>query len=103
MEKIIILPELAYKLTDLINRLYKDEYFGFMDSARDYVSIIFDFIYTIPDQHRKRTKNPALGFWYCKYKHNHNTTWYITFDLEDDIFLIKDITNNHTEEYLEII
>ena len=74
-----------------------------MDSAKEYVRIIFDFIYTIPDQHRKRTKNSKLGFWYCKYKHNHNTTWYITFDLEDDIFLIKDITNNHTEEYLDVI
>jgi hypothetical protein len=36
---------------------------------------------------------------YCKYKPNRNTTWYVFFDVENDVYLIKNIVNNHSKDY----
>lgn len=92
-------PELAYELNKLIQILYKDEYFGFIESAQEYVDSIIDFIYTIPNSRKKKTKNNIYGNFYCTYKYNHKTSWYIFFDNEDNIFLATFITNNHTALY----
>ncbi len=103
MEKIVILPELESKLFDLVFILYDKEYFGFVESALAYVDKIVDFMYTIPIIRHKKTKNNKYGTFYCSYKSNPSTTWFISFDFEDDTYLIKNITNNHTKEYLQII
>lgn len=103
MEKIVILPELENKLFDLIFTLYNKEYFGFVESAIAYVDNILDFINTIPNRKHKKTKNSKYGPYYCSYKSNSTTTWFICFNFEDDVYLIKNITNNHSEEYTLVI
>jgi hypothetical protein len=99
MEEIIIETRLHNELDELIQKLYDKEYFGFLLSAEDYINKIYDFINTIPTQKRKLTQNKRYGKYYCKYKHNSKTTWYIVFDLEDDVYLISFITNNHSPNY----
>ena len=99
MEKVTMLPSLAHALNELIQTLYEEEYFGFIESAQEYIDKIIDFIYTIPTQRQRLTKNKIYGNYYCTYKHNNKTSWYIFFDKEDDIFLATFITNNHTSLY----
>jgi hypothetical protein len=99
MEKIIILPALENKLFHLVFILHDKEYFGFAESALAYVDNIIDFIYTIPRLKHKKTKNSKYGSYYCSHKANSTTTWFICFDFEDDLYLIKNITNNHSEDY----
>ena len=99
MEEIILLPEVVKKLNELINTLYDQEYFSFIENSFSYVDSIYDFIYTIPTLPFKETGNQKFGKFYCSYKVNRNTTWYITFDKKDERYIVKYITNNHAEEY----
>jgi hypothetical protein len=101
MEQIILSREIIIALEELVDILLKDEYYSFLDSAEDYVNKIYDFIYSIPNQPCKQTKNNFLGAFYCSYKYSNRTTWYITFNKEDEIYLIKNIANNHSKEYAE--
>ena len=103
MEKVIITEEASDFLDELIAFLFEEEYFGFMTSSIKYVNNIYDFIYTIPTLKKKNTRNNKYGNWYCSYKHNTKTTWYITFDVEDGIYLVTHITNNHTADYPKYI
>jgi hypothetical protein len=96
MEKIIIETRLHDELDELIQKLYDKEYVGFLPTAEDYINKIYDFINTIPNQKSKLTQNNRYGKYYCKYKHNSKTSWYIVFDIEDDVYLI---TNNHSQNY----
>lgn len=103
MEKIVVTNLVKEKLDELIKLLYEEEYFGFKQSAEDYVHYIVEFIYAVPTLGRKNTKNKLYGSFYCTYKHSHNTSWYITFDVEDEVYLIKNIANNHSRDYAEFI
>lgn len=103
MEKIIVSNLVKEKLDELIKILYKEEYFGFKQSAEDYVHNIIEFIYAVPTLRRKNTKDINYGTFYCTYKHSYNTSWYITFDVEDETYLIKNIANNHSRDYAEFI
>jgi hypothetical protein len=97
--EVIIKPEVVDYLTELINVLYKEEYFGFFESSLEYVDKIIDFIFEIPQAKPKLTKKNRFGNYYCTYKPNKNTSWYIVFDVEDNIYLVKLITNNHSSYY----
>lgn len=103
MEKIIYTSLFIEIVKELSVKLFEDEYFGFVEDAENYVNNILDFVNTIPALKQKRTSNNKHGLYYCKYKHNHKTTWYITFDVEEDIYLIRYITNNHSEDYPRFI
>ena len=98
-------PDVVRFLDDLINELYKKEYFGFIESAEKYVSDIYK---AIPDRIKKTThkKTPNnikyLGSNYIFYKANARTTWYVFFEKQDAIFLITGIMNNHCEEAKEL-
>jgi hypothetical protein len=83
--------------------LYDKEYFGFFESSIEYADKILNFILEIPNQKSKLTKNKRYGEYYCRYKHNSKTSWYIFFDIEDDIYLVKFVTNNHTSYYASYI
>ncbi len=99
MEKIIFTRQVESQLEELVMKLYYNDYFGFLVDANNYVHNIKNFIETIPTLKPRFTLNKEYGTFYCKYKHNYKTTWYIGFDREDDIYLIKFITNNHSAEY----
>ena len=77
MEKVIISAFVYNKLRDLIEIMYDKEYFGFKMSAVDYVKTLMDFMYTIPDQKHRKANDTKYGPYYCRYRHNYKTTWYI--------------------------
>jgi hypothetical protein len=88
MEEVIVLPELEDKIFKLVFTLYHEEYFGFLETTYEYIDKIVDFIYTIPKQQYKTTYNKKLGTYYCSFKANRNTTWYITFDKEEEKYIV---------------
>ncbi len=99
MEKIIITPLVYDKVDEIIMVLYKDEYCGFIDTAKSYGDAILNFIITIPQQKRKLTINPRFGKYYCRYRHDKGTVYYITFDIDNGDYFIQNIISNHTSEY----
>ncbi|MCD0467939.1 hypothetical protein [Flavobacterium sp. ENC] len=92
-------------LDDLIITLYKKEYFGFIESAEEYVSNIYD---AVPERIKKapHKKTPEtlryLGSNYIFYKSSSKTTWYIFFEKRDKNYLITGITNNYCKEAKEL-
>jgi hypothetical protein len=103
MEKIKIENRVYAELTDLIDILYAEDYFGFLISTEEYVINIFNFIYTIPTLKYKPTYKNLFCSFYVSYKANKNTTWYIMFDIKNDIYLVSFITNNHSYNYPRLI
>jgi hypothetical protein len=99
VEKVIISSYADNKLLELVDILYECEYFGFRVDAKNYVDEMYDFIYTIPTLKYKTATNQTRGTFYCKYKPNRNTTWYVFFDVKNETYLIKNIVNNHSKDY----
>ena len=88
-------------LDELIEVLYKKEYFGFIESAEIYVSRIYDFVEeNIQNFPKRKTplKLKRFGNNYIFFKINLRTTWYIFFEEQNNIFLITYILNNHCAE-----
>ena len=99
--KVIITPKVIDYLDDLVRVLYKEEYFGFIESAEGYVIKIYDAIdENIKLSPHKLTpqKLKYLGSNYIFYKVNNRTTWYIFFEKKNHNFLVTGIINNHCEE-----
>ncbi|MBP4136616.1 hypothetical protein [Flavobacterium geliluteum] len=98
-------PDVIRYLDDLVRVLYKKEYFGFVESAEEYVSAIYD---VIPERVKKipHKKSPHslqyLGSQYVFYKTNTRTTWYIFFEKRDQNYLITGIINNYCIEAKEL-
>lgn len=88
-------------LDDLVFILFKEEYFGFMQSSYDYVDKIIDYINnnitTFPSK-KTPTELKNFGSKYIFYKSNQRTTWYIFFESKNNNFLITNIINSHCEE-----
>ena len=87
---------------ELITTLFEQGYFGYIDSAFQYVSDLKNYIemyifvlpsYTAPRYFDKYQK----GMKYITYQANKQTTWYIFFKQNGNRFLICHITNNHFE------
>src|SRR5690606_5677419 len=98
--KVIFRRNVSDYLDELIFVLYENEYFGFKESAKDYVQKIYDFIeYNLPIFPAKQTpeKLSSLGSEYIFYKANQNTTWYIFFERSDNRFMVTFITNSHSD------
>ncbi|SHF80693.1 hypothetical protein [Flavobacterium defluvii] len=102
---IIYTPEVIRYLDDLVITLYKEEYFGFIESAEEYVSNIY---YAVSERINKfsQKKTPHLmqylGSNYIFYKSNTRTTWYIFFEKRNQNYLITGILNNYSEEVKEL-
>jgi hypothetical protein len=103
MGQVIISNRVRVKLKNLVDILYKKEYFGFRDSAKKYVSEIEDTIYSIPDLKHSKTKNPKVGMYFVRHKPNSKTTYYICFNTKDDRYLVKTIITNHEKDYKKIM
>ncbi len=103
MEKIKIDTLVKHKLIELVDILYYEEYFGFRKDAIEYVKDIYRFIYSIPKQRHKKAKNSEFGYFYCQYKYNRQTTYYIFFDKEADLYFVRHITNNHSADYPNLV
>jgi hypothetical protein len=103
MEQIIIFEKVRTQLKNINKKLHSKKYFGSKELATAYVVDIIEFINSIPTATRKHAKNPKHGTYYCTYKHNSKTSWYISFDIEGDQYNIKNITNNHSADYPRFI
>lgn len=101
MEKTIIYsPEVKIYFIELIDVLFEKEYFGFPESAEEYVNKIREFIeqkigfYPPKNTHLELLK---FGEKYIRYESNSNTSWYIFYSQIDHTYFIKLISNNHSE------
>lgn len=103
--EVIFTSDVIRYLDDLVVVLYKKEYFGFLESAEEYVSAIYD---AVPERIKKTTskKTPIvlqyLGSYYIFYKTNSRTTWYIFFEKSNQNYLITGILNNYCIEAKEL-
>lgn len=98
MEEIIINDDVIIFLKELVYKLYTKEYFGFVDSAEDYVNNISDFVFAeLPNvKHRKTPKElQKYGDYYTMYRANKRTAWYVFFNKKGNRYVIEYITNNH--------
>ena len=103
--KVVFTPKVIADLDNLVQILYKKEYFGFIESAEEYVSRIYDATYERCQLgiHKIAPKNIShLGTYYIFYKSNKRTTWYIFFEKKASAILITGISNNHCEEAKEL-
>ena len=94
---------------ELIDILYQEEYFGFLDEAKEYVSKIEQYFTTaIPKLHQLGLTKKAMPY-FTKYGENlfftayrktkSRTTWYAFYEIFDKrYFKVVHIINNHTEE-----
>lgn len=87
-------------LNELVTLLYLQGYFGMKDSAYAYVNWLIERIKK--DIHTKPAKKAPEYFSkygknlsYISIKKNTQTTWYVFFNHEDDLFYIRYISNNH--------
>jgi hypothetical protein len=92
-------------LDELTFALYEKGYVGFYDSACEYVDRMVDDISS--NIHIKLCKKAPPHFnkygknmFYVSYQPNNQTTWYIFFNVNDDRYLIRFITNNHVSGHL---
>jgi len=102
---VIILPEVLDYLDDLVITLYKKDYFGFLETASNYVKeLLVDIKINLPTKQHK----PAHAYFdkygkdmeYATFKKNKRTTWFVFFEIYEDngeiIYLVRYIANNHT-------
>ena len=98
--KIIYHKQVVIYLNELVDVLYEQNYFGFKESTYDYVDWIFDRVErnihtvpskTAPEYFSKYGNNLS----YISLKRNSQTTWYVFFNREADLFQVRFISNNH--------
>lgn len=104
MEEIIISYRVRNFLRELITILYQEEYFGFLESAEEYVNNLIDEILqlSLKTHHHTPEQLKKYGSYYVKIKGSKRTMWYVFFEKHENRYLIEFITNNHTplSEYL---
>jgi len=105
--KVIYTETAKLYLKELIKILYQKDYFGYYESAREYVlslrkdmetTIHIKQKYDVPFYFRRYGKN----LYYVCYPKNKHTTWYFFFTYHPDsnIYFIRYITNNHVAGHL---
>ncbi len=89
-------------LIKTIKILFEKNYFGFRESAIQYVDKIILYIEERVKNKNYKTLSPddlkSKGTYYIKYEANKTTTWYILFDQFKENYYINYIFNNHQEE-----
>lgn len=98
--KVIFSRDVIIYLTEIIKVLYMGDYFGFQESAIKYVDELAKDIETTIDKKQKKEAPPYFckygkSLYYVSYRKNKNTQWYVFFNLEDNIYYIRYIGNNH--------
>lgn len=103
--EIIFTSHVINYLDNLVRVLYKKEYFGFVETAEEYVIKIYDAVSDniLLSSHKKTPKSlQYLGSKYIFYNSNKRTTWYIFFEKRENNFLVTGILNNHCKEAKEL-
>ncbi|HKL90533.1 MAG TPA: hypothetical protein VJ880_05080 [Allomuricauda sp.] len=77
-QKIIVTDDVVAYLDELVKVLYEKEYFGFIDSAINYVVNVYGFIETIPREIHKKSPVALVkyGTYYSFFNTCSCTTWY---------------------------
>ena len=103
--KVVALQSVISYLNNLVLILYEKEYFGFMESARNYVGeLLRDITINLPTKlHKPAPKHfdkYGKNMEYAIFRKNKQTTWYVFFRVYqkygEDIYQIRYIANNHT-------
>ncbi|MDR2906575.1 MAG: hypothetical protein LBU91_01110 [Bacteroidales bacterium] len=103
--RVLATPEVKQYLNNLIFILHKKEYFGFRESAREYViELIKNITGSLPRHSYKSAPEYfdryGKDMHYATFKKNKQTSWYVFFtkylDNGETIYLIRYIANNHT-------
>ena len=102
--KVLFSPLVRSCFHELEEILYEKEYFGFEDSAIQYVrELIFEIRDTLP----KCQKKPAPAYFnkfgknlfYSHFRKNKATQWYVFFTLYsvngEDVYFVQYLSNNH--------
>ena len=102
--KVLFLPEVRMYFRELQDILFEKEYFGFEESAVQYVrDLIFDIEATLPERVSKIAP-PYFNRYgkelrYASFRKNRNTQWYVFFNKYREngevIYLVRYISNNH--------
>ena len=93
-------------LNELFKTLYDKEYFGFEETAVNYVvTLILEMKATIHLKYRRKAplhfSRYGKDLWYVSYPKNKRTTWYFFFtQYSGDIYVIRYKTNNHVSGHL---
>jgi hypothetical protein len=93
-------------LYEMVEILYQLGYFGHKENAVRYViGLAHEIRDTLPNRQKKQAppyfNRYGKGMYYSVFKKNNNTSWYVFFNYEDDIYYIRYIGNNHTcSQYL---
>lgn len=108
MKEVVIKNDVLQFLDELVTVLFQKEYFGFLESAEEYVIHLYDTIYNdLPTlkHHPSPKELEQHGKYYVKIQRNKRTTWYIFFDKMGNRYLIEFITNNHSPQsaYLNLL
>ena len=102
--RVIMFPEVIDYFLELAEILYEKGYFGFEESAEEYVGSLFEDIRdNLPNRGRKVAPKYfdkyEFGMFYSVFKANKNTSWYVFFNVypksSETIFLVRYINNNH--------
>ncbi len=84
----------------MVDVLYSNEYFSFIEDAKDYVNMLFDKLHNeLPYKKYYKTPKNLLHFgdFYVKLKGSKRTTCYAFFIKSQNKIIVKHIANNHTE------
>lgn len=102
--KVLFLPEVRMYFQELQDILFEKEYFGFEESAVQYVrDLIFDIETSLPEKASKIAP-PYFNRYgkelrYASFRKNRNTQWYVFFNKYREngevIYLVRYISNNH--------
>jgi len=92
-------------LEQLTFALYEEQYFGFYETACDYVDKMIDYVSSNihKSQHHKAPtyfNSHAKNMLFITYQPNKQTTWYIFFNINDNRYLVRYITNNHVSGHM---
>jgi hypothetical protein len=105
--KIIFSTEAKIFLKELLLQLYTKGYFSFWNNAREYVKqivyYIVQYIGVLPGKNAPPHFNRySSNLKYITYRANKTTSWYIFYQQQDNVYLIRHITNNHVAaQYFE--
>ena len=102
--KVLFSPEVRLYFRELTDILFEKEYFGFEDSAVQYVrDLIFEIRDTLPKCNKKLApvyfNRYGKNMYYAAFRKNKRTQWYVFFtqfkDNDEIIYLVRYMSNNH--------
>jgi len=98
--EIIYAKEVEQFLDELLIILFEKGYFRFPDSAKSYVDKLLGYVKQNIGILSGRVAPPyfsryAKNMNYLIYRANKSTQWYVFYQQNNTVFLIRHITNNH--------